>query len=351
MPVEQVSDTRNNVVATIRRVAQSQQADFDYLLTQAKVESGLNPAARAQTSSASGLYQFTTGTWFSVVGRHGDKAGLDSHAQALRNGSLTAQQREHLLSLRNEPEVATTMAAHLAADNARALAASGHTNIGPTELYLAHFLGSGGAKTFLDGLSKTPTQAAAPALPSAASSNTPIFFEGTRPRSFQEIYDRFAQKFTNSNQKATAVSAAASIVAIDLTKKTPSKFVTDTQNIDALNQQNTRIASAVQSALTPYTSTSTSTSASTSTPTTANSSSTVPVSEEAMTRYLKNFELVDHSKGMASPGSHGLRDASQAADVQSNNEQMSVAQPNQLAVGANLVLKAVNPSLQSSDQV
>jgi hypothetical protein len=33
MPVEQVTDTRSNVIATIKRVAQTQQADFDYLLT------------------------------------------------------------------------------------------------------------------------------------------------------------------------------------------------------------------------------------------------------------------------------------------------------------------------------
>ena len=346
MPVEQVTDTRNNVIATIRRVAQSQQADFDYLLTQAKVESGLNPAARAQTSSASGLYQFTAGTWLSVVGRHGDKAGLDSHAQALRNGNLSAQQRENLLALRNEPEVATTMAAHLAADNARALASSGYTNIGPTELYLAHFLGSGGAKTFLDGLSKTPTQAAAPALPSAASSNTPIFYEGTRPRSFQEIYDRFAQKFAGRSTTSSPVALAASAAASDLSGKLPPKFQSVLETAAAADPQTTRIANAVRSALGPATSAPAQTSAAP-----ANAPpTTVPVSEEAMTQYLKNFELVDHSKGLASPASHALRDASQGADVQSNGEQVGVAAPNKLALGANLILKAVDPSLDQKNQ-
>ena len=345
MPVEQVTDARNNVIATIRRVAQSQQADFDYLLTQAKVESGLNPAARAQTSSASGLYQFTAGTWLSIVGRHGDKAGLDSHAQALRNGNLSAQQREQLLSLRNEPEVATTMAAHLAADNARALASSGYTNIGPTELYLAHFLGSGGAKTFLDGLSKTPTQAAAPALPSAASSNTPIFYEGTRPRSFQEIYDRFAQKFAGRTNTVTPVALAASAVASDLNGKLPPKFQSVLQGDTGADPQTTRIANAVRSALSPTQSAPAQTSAN------ASPLSTAPVSEEAMTQYLKNFELVDHSKGLASPASHALRDASQGADVQSNSEQMGAVAPNQLAIGANLILKAVDPSLDQKSQI
>jgi hypothetical protein len=341
MPVEQVNESRNNVIATIRRVAQSQQADFDYLLTQAKVESGLNPAARAQTSSATGLYQFTAGTWLNIVGRHGDKAGLDSHAQALRSGNLSGPDRQKLLALRNEPEVATTMAAHLAADNARALAASGINNIGPTELYLAHFLGAGGAKTFLDGLSKSPSQAAANALPAAASSNTPVFYEGTRARSFQEIYDRFAQKFAGAGTGTMTAALAASVSATSdaiPTPKMPERLQSILQEQPAAaDPQTMRIAAAVRSALSP---------AQNAQPQAANANaqSGAPVSEEAMTQYLKNFELVDHSKGMASPGAQSLRDASQASDMQNMYEANSVRTSNQFALGANLVLKAVNPA-------
>ena len=42
--------------------------DFDYLLSQAKVESGLNANAKAGTSSASGLYQFVEQSWLAVWG-------------------------------------------------------------------------------------------------------------------------------------------------------------------------------------------------------------------------------------------------------------------------------------------
>jgi hypothetical protein len=337
MPVEQVTDTRSNVIATIRRVAQTQQADFDYLLTQAKVESGLNPAARAQTSSASGLYQFTAGTWLSMVGRHGEKVGLDTQAQALRNGNLSGQQREKLLQLRNEPEVATTMAAHLAADNARALAASGYQNIGPTELYLAHFLGSGGAKTFLDGLNKTPSHAAATALPAAAASNTPVFYEGTRARSFQEIYDRFARKFAGSADRSAPVALAASAAATDSSTsslKLAPQFQPVMPDQTVMDPQTTRIEKAVRTALAPATQTQ---------PNSAPPPSDVPVSEEAMTRFLKNFDLVDHSKGMAGPGAKSLRDASQASDMQTMYDQPTPDASNRLALGVNLVLKAVEP--------
>ena len=50
--------------------------DFSYLLGQAKIESSLNPSARAATSSATGLYQFVDQSWLAVVDKHGAEYGL-----------------------------------------------------------------------------------------------------------------------------------------------------------------------------------------------------------------------------------------------------------------------------------
>ena len=47
-----VNDVRN----AISRAAQKTGVDFGYLLSQAKSESGLNPRAQAQNSSAGGLF-------------------------------------------------------------------------------------------------------------------------------------------------------------------------------------------------------------------------------------------------------------------------------------------------------
>jgi len=49
-PIERVQ-----VQAAIGRAAQATGTDFDYLLAQARLESGLDPAAKARTSSAAGL--------------------------------------------------------------------------------------------------------------------------------------------------------------------------------------------------------------------------------------------------------------------------------------------------------
>ncbi|MCX7676587.1 MAG: transglycosylase SLT domain-containing protein, partial [Alteraurantiacibacter sp.] len=57
--------------AAIARAAQATGTDFSYLLAQARIESGLNPAARARTSSASGLFQFIDQTWLATLDRHG----------------------------------------------------------------------------------------------------------------------------------------------------------------------------------------------------------------------------------------------------------------------------------------
>ena len=58
MTVSAISPTTQRVTSAIQRAAQRTGIDFDYLLGQAKLESGLNATARAGTSSASGLYQF-----------------------------------------------------------------------------------------------------------------------------------------------------------------------------------------------------------------------------------------------------------------------------------------------------
>jgi hypothetical protein len=174
MPIQPVPDSRDNIISTIRKVAHTQNADFQYLLNQAKVESGLDPRAKASTSSAAGLFQFTSATWMNMVKRHGEKVGLASEALNLRANLVSGEERRQILNLRNEPYVATALAAHLAADNAQALSAAGHKSIGPTELYMAHFLGASGADTFLRGLRDRPSEPAASALPRPQRTRLPV---------------------------------------------------------------------------------------------------------------------------------------------------------------------------------
>lgn len=168
------------VRAAIAHAAQRTGVDFDYLLAQAKIESSLDPAARARTSSAAGLYQFTNSTWRETLERHGDEHGLGWARAALADPAT----RSAAMALRHDPAAASLMAAELASDNRAALTGVLGREPDAAELYLAHFLGAGGASKFLGALQADPGQSAAALLPQAAAANRTIFYgEGGAPRS------------------------------------------------------------------------------------------------------------------------------------------------------------------------
>lgn len=176
------------VRAAIARAAETTGIDFAYLLGQARLESSLDPHARAPTSSAAGLYQFTNATWLNTLGRHGAQHGLDWAEAAIARGDPGA--RRDILALRYDPELSALMAAELAGDNRDALRSSLGREPDPAELYLAHFLGAEGAGRFLSALAEDPMQAAAGILPKAAAANRGIFYEdGGAPRSLGGVME------------------------------------------------------------------------------------------------------------------------------------------------------------------
>lgn len=180
----------NRVRGAIARAAQRSGVDFDYLLAQARIESSLDPAARAATSSAAGLYQFTQGTWLRTLEAHGAEHGLGWASDAIAGGKVRdPAMRSAVMALRFDPDAAATMAAELAQDNAAALTPILGRAPDATELYLAHFLGAGGAGQFLAALQSDPGQSAAALMPKAAAANRAIFFDAGAPRSVAQVMD------------------------------------------------------------------------------------------------------------------------------------------------------------------
>lgn len=169
--------------------------DFGYLLAQAKLESGLDPSARARTSSATGLYQFTGSTWLRTLDRHGAQHGLDWASAAIDGGKVRdPAARAQIMALRQDPQLSALMAGELASDNRADLTGALGREPDHAELYLAHFLGSEGASRFLAALSADPGQSAAAILPKAAGANRAIFFEGGAPRSVGQVMDLLRAK-------------------------------------------------------------------------------------------------------------------------------------------------------------
>lgn len=180
---------RADVHAAISRAADATGVDFSYLLAQARIESSLDPGARAGTSSAAGLYQFTGGTWLTTLGRHGAEHGLGWAQQAIESGALANPAlRAQVMALRFDPQASAAMAAELASDNGDALRDVLGRAPDAAELYLAHFLGESGATRFLGALQADPGQPAAALLPKAAAANRAIFYSARgAPRSVGEV--------------------------------------------------------------------------------------------------------------------------------------------------------------------
>ena len=75
----------------IRAAASGTNSDFAYLLRTSGIESGFDPNAKAKSSSATGLFQFTEQTWLQMIKAHGTEHGLGnyaSHVQIDGNGAV-----------------------------------------------------------------------------------------------------------------------------------------------------------------------------------------------------------------------------------------------------------------------
>jgi hypothetical protein len=204
----------NAVTAVVRDAATRTGTDFSYLMAQARLESGLNPLAKAATSSARGLYQFTNATWLETVRKHGGEHGLGWAADAIKGGAAKAGSaaRETILSLRDNAGAAALMAGAFARDNGAMLEKKLGRAVGATDLYLAHFLGAGGATSFLGALARTPGVAAASLLPVAAAANRSVFFASDgSARSVAQVYAQFAAKFDGAIKMPLTILASGAL--------------------------------------------------------------------------------------------------------------------------------------------
>ena len=206
------SITASPVRAAIAQAAQKTGVDFDYLLAQARLESGLNPNAQAKGSSASGLFQFVNGTWLNMLERHGAENGLGWAADAIEGGRIAdPAMRSQIMALRFDPQVSSLMAAELASDNADALQPILGRAPDASELYLAHFLGQAGASQFLTALRDNPGQSAASIFPAAAAANRPIFYGPGGARSVGEVMDLLRNKVSSAMGQAGTVTPGESV--------------------------------------------------------------------------------------------------------------------------------------------
>jgi hypothetical protein len=212
MPIGSLGQTRNDsgtVVGAIAHAAERSGVAFDYLLAQARLESSLDPQAKASTSSASGLFQFTKQSWLATLDKHGEVNGYGWAATAISKGDnghyavADPRLRQQILDLRFDPQAASLMAAAFAEDNGAHLRERLGREPEQVDLYLAHFLGAQGAGKFLTAWQADPDAAAAPLFPKPAAANQAIFYRNNgEPRSLNDIRERFRTKMAEAGATA-----------------------------------------------------------------------------------------------------------------------------------------------------
>jgi hypothetical protein len=189
-----VQGIRGVVEAAIQRASSATGVDFSFLMKTAGRESGMNPAAKAGTSSAAGLFQFVEQTWLSTLKQHGSKYGYARYAELISKGAdgryrvSGDEARRAVMDLRLDPHAASLMAGELTSDHAAYL--KGRVGRAPTagELYAAHFLGPQGSARLIEAVQTRPGAAAANIFPDAARANRAIFYRDGRPASVSEVY-------------------------------------------------------------------------------------------------------------------------------------------------------------------
>ena len=209
------------VVGSIRQAARATDIDFGLLMAQAQQESGFQADAKASGSSATGLFQFIDSTWLGLVRQFGDKYGAGALAQQIttdgagRASVADPATRQKILDLRKDPRLSAALAAENARLNKGALEQALGREAGNADLYMAHFLGAGGATTFLKAVSSAGSTVAADLLPDAAAANRTVFYDDRtgRARSVAEIYQSFSSKIAADAQRLTSAAPLANAPA------------------------------------------------------------------------------------------------------------------------------------------
>jgi Transglycosylase SLT domain len=210
--------SRLRIATSIRDASNSTGASFEYMLATAKMESNFNPKASASTSSARGLYQFIDQTWLGTVKEAGSQLGYGKYADAISKSSSGTyyvndpSKRDSIMKLRDDPDAASSMAAVLTQSNSFKLTGKIGRRPNDSELYMAHFMGVGGAAKLISNAEDNPNASAARLFPNAAAANRSIFYEkGTgRARSVSEVYSVLTSRYNAAaNAKDTRTAYAA----------------------------------------------------------------------------------------------------------------------------------------------
>jgi hypothetical protein len=226
-----VDSLRAQIAGAIKQAADTTGTSFEYLLSTAKMESNFNPKAGASTSSAHGLFQFIDQTWLGTVKEAGALLGYSQYADAITkssSGSYSVSNpaaRTAIMKLRDDPAASSAMAGVLTRSNSFKLTGAIGRRPTDSELYMAHFMGVGGAAKLISNAEDNPQASGARLFPNAAAANRSIFYDSTgRARSVSEVYSVLTSRYAvaaNSPATRTAMASVGVTPSVALASAAP----------------------------------------------------------------------------------------------------------------------------------
>src|SRR6266702_1586472 len=155
------TDGSKRVAGAIKQASSQTGVSFEYMLTTAKMESDFDPTAGATTSSAHGLYQFIDQTWLGTVKEAGTQLGYGSYSDAISKTSSGTYTVDDPMMKQSNSFKLTGLLGRRPSDS---------------ELYMAHFMGVGGAAKLIANAEDNPQAVGARLFPNAAAANRSIFY-------------------------------------------------------------------------------------------------------------------------------------------------------------------------------
>lgn len=198
--------------------------------TQAR-ESGGNNYAKNPNSSATGLYQFTDGTWSGLMRKY-PQLGLTA------DGRTDPGQQQRAMQV-------------FTSENKNHLEQNGIPAT-PGNLYAAHFLGAGGAAKFISvAMSNPDTPAAAVVGSQVANANRSIFFnKDGSPKTTGQVYAGLTSKYDNRSDMPAQGASTAQYSQPGLPPaSSPSQGATEEQRRAAAAVMSSRFTSPQQQAM------------------------------------------------------------------------------------------------------
>jgi len=157
---QELPPPESGVLGVISSAANLVGAAVDDLKVIAQIESSLNPSAKAKTSSAKGLFQFTDTGFKDAVSRFGKKHGITSKD-------------------RNDTEKNAILAAEVTEANRQSLKSALGREPETRDIYLAHFAGLSGAKKALKAFDANPNAPVSAGFSSKAIKANKSLLKGT----------------------------------------------------------------------------------------------------------------------------------------------------------------------------